>query len=66
VNGMWGLEASTLVHVSSPIGRMSCCCHVTHNIPFLCAQIKELLDRPDDLPDNSLYRLSIELTQDYV
>jgi hypothetical protein len=21
---------------------MSCCCHATHNIPFLCAQIKEL------------------------
>jgi hypothetical protein len=21
---------------------MGCCCHATHNIPFLCAQIKEL------------------------
>jgi hypothetical protein len=41
---------------------MSCCCHATHNIPFYVHKLRNYID----LPDNSLYRLSVELTEDYV
>jgi hypothetical protein len=45
---------------------MSCCCHATHNILFNVHKLKNYINPPDDLPDNSLYKLSVESTQDYV
>jgi hypothetical protein len=44
---------------------MSCCCHATHNIPFLYAQIKGFYYSTRRLKDNSLYKFSIETTQYY-
>jgi hypothetical protein len=45
---------------------MSYCCHATHNISFYVQKLRNYIDLPDDLPDNSLYMLSVESTQDYV
>jgi hypothetical protein len=45
---------------------MSCYCHATHNILFYVHKLRNYIDLTDDLPDNSLYRLSVESTQDYV
>jgi hypothetical protein len=45
---------------------MSFCCHETHNIPFYVHTLRNYIDLPDDLPDNSLYMLYVESIQDYL
>jgi hypothetical protein len=37
-----------------------------HDVKSLLKFTSAYTDPPDDLPDYSLYRLSVELTQDYV